>query len=126
MSDYKVPMQQLTSYPLNDHIWQLWRKDVIIGLKCIQACNIMVGTEARPRPSTPATTQSIPSPDPELEAARLRLTEATVTQHVAEQLALEDAENDATQNEFKQRKQTFQLALAEFTKPVENKNRQDI
>ena len=76
----------------------------------------MVGVEARPRPSTPATTQPIPSSHPELEAARLRLTEATVAQAEADKLALEDDENDAAQKEFKKRKQAFQQAQAEFPK----------
>jgi hypothetical protein len=48
MSDSKVSMRQLTTYTLNDHNWQLWRKEVIISMKCINGYDIMVGAEKRP------------------------------------------------------------------------------
>ena len=49
-------MQQLTTYTLSDHNWQLWRKEVIIGMKCINAYNIMEGIEPKPRPSKASIT----------------------------------------------------------------------
>ena len=44
----KVSSMQLTSYMPNDSNWQLWRREVIIGMKRISSYNILIGTEHRP------------------------------------------------------------------------------
>ena len=53
MSDNKVSIMhkiKLTSYTLNDNNWQLWRKEIVISMRCIDAYEIMIGTEPRPTP----------------------------------------------------------------------------
>ena len=54
MTETKVSMQ-LTSYTLTSSNWQLWRREVVVGMKRINAYNLMIGAEARPNQPQAAT-----------------------------------------------------------------------
>ena len=79
MSDNKVSIMQkikLTSYTLNDNNWQLWRKEIVISMRCIDAYEIMTGTE--PRPATLFKRSPTPSQDGADPALNARIAQASI------------------------------------------------
>jgi hypothetical protein len=77
MTETKVSMQ-LTSYTLTSSNWQLWRREVIIGMKRINAYNLMTGAETRP--SQP---QAVPAAT--LDEAQANLAQASLNFSASEE-----------------------------------------
>jgi hypothetical protein len=112
MSDSKVSMWQLTTYTLNDHNWQLWRKEVIISMKCINDYDIMVGAEKRPSQGAASQSQELRQPQQELQ----RLTDATMAQHTAKQNAQADPDDEKLQKELQRLKEEHEQASSEYAR----------
>ena len=121
MSDSKVSIH-LTSHTLTDHNWQLWRREVIMGMRRINAFNIMMGTERRPTPST--TNQATLDPS-RLTEARARVADATVALITSQSRLNDSPEDDGleasfrnAQAEVEEATQAYQALTAEQTAPA--------
>jgi hypothetical protein len=114
MSDPKVSMQQLTSYTLNDSNWQLWRKDVVIGMKCIKAYNIMVGTEQPPPQGNTNTTQLNPDSENAIKVARMSVNEANIGLYNAQKNVSSHPEDDGLKAQLEVANNELDRALAQY------------
>ena len=84
MTEMKVSMQS-TSYTLTSSNWQLWRREVIIGMKRINAFKLMTGAETRPNQPQAATVAA-------LDEIRANLTQATLKFVASQQRSMADQE----------------------------------
>ena len=83
MTETKVSMQ-LTSYTLTSSNWQLWRREVIIGMKHINSYKLMTGAETRP--NQPQATTVVAA----LDEIRANLTQATLNFVASQQRSMAD------------------------------------
>jgi transposase InsO family protein len=120
MNDNKVSTMQLTSYTLSDGNWQLWRKEIVISMRCIDAYEIMIGTEPRPSPIIKQSPSSS-SDEQELTAANARLVQATHAHRNAKALALSSPSEDVLQDQLAQAETALDQALTAYTNAMEKK-----
>ena len=95
----------LTSRMLNDSNWQLWRKEVTLGMQRMNAYRIMIGDEPRPntvRPTTAVTeAPHAPTSTSELSrTSRRRVADAIRKSDVARQALSENPDNEELHNQL--------------------------
>ena len=115
MTETRVSGMQLTTYVLADNNWQLWRREVIIGMKRLNAYKIMTGDEPQPvlAPDFNADSKAL------LEA-HLKLSNTTVQFAGAKMKSKASPDDAVAKSNFKNAQKEFEDATERYCEIVES------